>query len=60
MTPDDLVWSHLKRTGTARRRLQQGEKLAGRIDQQLADVRDNPNLVWSFFDAPPVAYIRDC
>jgi transposase len=60
LNPDELVWSHVKRTGTARRPLQQGEKLAGRIDQQLADVRDDPKLVRSFFLAPSVAYIRDC
>jgi hypothetical protein len=40
--------------------LQQGEKLAERIDQQLADVRDDLKLVRSFFDAPSVAAIRDC
>ena len=27
LNPDELVWSHIKRTGTARRPLQQGEKL---------------------------------
>lgn len=36
LNPDELVRSHVKRTGTARRLLQQGAKLAGRIDQQLA------------------------
>jgi len=60
LNPDELVWSHVKRTSTARRPLQQGEKLAGRIDQQLADARDDPKLVRSFFDAPSVAYIREC
>ena len=60
LNPDELVWSHVKRTGTARRPLQHGEKLAGRIDQQLAGVRDDPKLVRSFFQAPSVAYIRDC
>ena len=60
LNPDELVWSHVKRTGTARQPLQQGEKLAGRIDQQLAEVRDDPALVRSFFMAPSVAYIRDC
>jgi transposase len=60
LNPDELVWSHVKRTGTARRPLQKGEKLAGRIDQQLADVQDNPELVRSFFRAPSVAYILDC
>ena len=60
LNPDELLWSHLKRTGTARRPLQQGEKLAGRIGPQLADVRDDPKLVRSFFRAPSVAYIHDC
>ena len=60
LNPDELVWSHVKRTGTVRRPLQQGEKLVGRIDQQLAEVRVDPNPVRSFFGAPSVAYIRDC
>ena len=60
LNPDELVWSHVKRTGTARRPLQKGEKLRERIDAELANVRDNPRLVRSFFQAPSVAYIRDC
>ena len=60
LNPDELVWSHLKRTGTARRPLQKGEKLAGRIDSQLATVQDDRKLIRSFFKAPSVAYIRDC
>jgi transposase len=60
LNPDEFVWSHVKRTGTARRPLQQGEKLHERIDEELAEVRDNPRLVRSFFDAPSVAYILDC
>src|ERR1019366_4582716 len=60
LNPDELVWSHVKRTGAARRPLQKGEKLRGRIDSELATVRDDPTLVRSFFQAPSVAYIRDC
>jgi transposase len=60
LNPDEFVWSHVKRTGTARRPLQQGEKLHERIEEELAEVRDNPRLVRSFFDAPSVAYILDC
>jgi transposase len=33
LNPDELVWSHVKRTGTARQPLQKGEKLRGRIAQ---------------------------
>jgi transposase len=60
LNPDKLVWSQVKRTGTARRTLQKGEKLRDRIDSELAAVRDDPTLVRSFFHAPSVAYILDC
>ena len=52
LNPDELVWSHVKRTGTARRPLQKGEKLRGRIDSELATVRDDPTLVRSFSRHP--------
>lgn len=60
LNPDELVWSHVKRTGTARRPLQKGEKLRERIEQQLAKLQKLPRLVCSFFHAPSVAYIDDC
>ena len=60
LNPDELVWSHVKRTGTARRPLQNGEKLRERIEEQLAKLQKMPSLVRSFFQAPSVAYIGDC
>ena len=60
LNPDELVWSHVKRTGTARRPLQQGEKLRDKIEEQLANLQQLPGLVRSFFRAPSVAYIGDC
>lgn len=60
LNPDELVWSHVKRTGTARRPLQAGERLDQRIDAELAVVQRSPGLVRSFFQAPSVAYIADC
>ncbi|MBV6425147.1 MAG: IS630 family transposase ISCARN31 [Steroidobacteraceae bacterium] len=60
LNPDELVWSHVKRTGAARRPLHKGEQLRDRIDAQLAAVRDDRKLLRSFFLAPSVAYIRDC
>lgn len=60
LNPDELVWSHVKRTGTARRPLQKGEKLCERIEAQLATLQKLPRLVRSFFRAPSVAYIGDC
>lgn len=60
LNPDELVWSHVKRTGNARRPLQKGEKLRERIEAQLATLQKLPHLVRSFFQAPSVAYIGDC
>lgn len=60
LNPDELVWSHVKRTGTARRPLQKGESLRERIEDQLEKLRRLPQLVRSFFQAPSVAYIGDC
>lgn len=59
LNPDELVWSHVKRTGVARNPLRAGEKLEVRIDQQLRDMQRNRRLVRSFFDTPSVAYISD-
>lgn len=60
LNPDELVWSHVKRTGVARRPLRKGEQLKEKVDKQLADIQERPELVRSFFNAPSVAYIRDC
>ena len=59
LNPDELVWSHMKRTGVARAPLRKGEKLADKIEAQLAEIRRLPELVRSFFKAPSVAYITD-
>ncbi len=60
LNPDELVWSHAKRTGNARRPLQKGERLAERVAAQLAEIGRNPALVRSFFKHPSVAYVTDC
>jgi hypothetical protein len=60
LNPDELVWSHVKRTGVARNPLRAGEKLDLRIEQQLHDVQRNRRLVRSFFGTPSVANISDC
>lgn len=60
LNPDELVWSHVKRTGVARRPLQKGEKLEQKINEQLSEIQNRPDLVRSFFDVHSVAYIRDC
>ena len=59
LNPDELVWSHAKRSGVARRPLRAGEKLQQRVNDQLQAVADNPALVRSFFGHPSVAYVSD-
>ena len=59
LNPDELVWSHAKRTGNARRPLRAGEKLEDRVRTQLADIGNRPALVRSFFKHPDVSYISD-
>lgn len=59
LNPDELVWSHVKRTGVARRPLRKGEKLGPRIHEQLAQIERDPRLVRSFFKHPSVSYISD-
>ena len=59
LNPDELVWSHMKRTGVARAPLRRGEKLRDKIEAQLAVIKRMPQLVRSFFQAPTVAYITD-
>ena len=55
LNPDELVCSHMKRTGVARTSLRRGEKLRDKIEAQLAALKKAPRLVRSFFKAPDVA-----
>jgi transposase len=57
LNPDELVWSHLKRSGVARTPLRKGEQLRDKIEAQLALIKKAPRLVRSFFKAPTIAYI---
>ena len=60
LNPDELVWNHMKRTGTAKKPLRKGDQLQSRIEADLQAIQRNPKLVRSFFRAPSVAYISDC
>src|ERR1700751_940263 len=59
LNPDELVWSHVKRTGIARAPLRRGETLREMIEAQLKAMKRMPQLIRSFFKAPTVAYIAD-
>ncbi len=54
LNPDELVWSHMKRTGVARTPLRRGEKLQAKIEAQLSAIKRMPRLIRSFFKAPSV------
>jgi len=57
---DELVWSHLKRTGTAKNPLQKGEQPQDRIEAALLALQRNRPLVRSSFRASSLSYIADC
>ena len=59
LNPDELVWSHAKRTGVARSPLKAGERLQCRVHSQLQSIASNKALVKSFFRHPCVSYISD-
>ena len=59
LNPDELVWSYVKPTGTAKNPLAAGEKLQDRIEADLLAIQANPKLVRAFFKSPDVAYITD-
>ena len=59
LNPDELVWSHMKRTGVARTPLRRGENLQAKIEAQLSAIKRMPGLIRSFFAAPSVSYITD-
>jgi transposase len=59
LNPDELVWSHMKRTGVARTPLRKGERLQDKVEAQLANIKSTPQLVRSFFGAPSVSYTTD-
>ncbi len=59
LNPDELVWSHMKRTGVARAPLRRGEKLKEKIEAQLGAIKRMPRLIRSFFKAPSISYITD-
>jgi transposase len=45
LNPDELVWSHMKRTGVARTPLRKGERLQDKVEAQLATIKNTPQLV---------------
>ena len=42
LNPDELVWSHVKRTGVSRTPLRKGEKLGEKIEMHSAAIKNMP------------------
>ena len=57
LNPDELMWSHVKRTEMATAQLRRGEELQDKIMAQFAAIRRLPSPVRPVFLAPNVAYI---
>ena len=59
LNPDEFVWGHMKKNGVSKKPLKKNESLSDRIDQDLAKIKTNPQLVRSFFCAESVVYAKD-
>ena len=59
LNPDEFVWSHMKTNGVSKRPLRKNESMRKRVEEDLATIKGNPELVRSFFGAKSVAYAKD-
>lgn len=56
LNPDEFAWSHLKPNGTSKKPLRKNEALRQRVEQDLAEIKEDRSRVRSFFMAPSVSY----
>lgn len=59
LNPDEFVWSHMKTNGVSKQPLKKNESMRKRVEEDIANIQTNPQLVRSFFSAASVAYARD-
>lgn len=59
LNPDEFVWQHAKTNGVAKKPLRQNESLRKRVEEDMAAIKANKQLVRSFFHAPSVVYAAD-
>lgn len=59
LNPDEFVWSYMKSNGVSKRPLKQNESMRRRVEEDLAKISQNPELIRSFFGAQSVAYAAD-
>jgi len=56
LNPDELVWNHIRQNGTARTPLKKGESLLERTFIDLELIRQNKELIKSFFRNESVSF----
>lgn len=59
LNPDEYVWAHMKNNGVSKKPLKQNESLKRRVEEDLANIQSDPELVKSFFGAKSVLYAKD-
>jgi Transposase len=59
LNPDELAWSHVKRTGASRSPLRRAETLRDKIEAQLRAIKQIPQLIRLLYLGPNVAYNTD-
>lgn len=59
LNPDEFVWNYLKGNGVARKPLRRNESLKERVEADLATLKEDRNLLRSFFKAKSVVYVND-
>jgi transposase len=59
LNPDEFVWSHMKKNGVSKKPLKKNESLRDRVEEDLAQIQGNRQLVRSFFCADSVVYAKD-
>ena len=59
LNPDEFVWSHMKNNGVSKKPLKKNESMRERVEADLLTIKNDRNLVRSFFMAESVAYAMD-
>ena len=59
LNPDEFVWGHMKTNGVSKKPLKKNESMRERVEEDIANIQGNPQLVRSFFSAASVVYAKD-
>jgi hypothetical protein len=59
LNPDEFVWSYMKSNGVSKKPLRKNESMRERVEEDILKIKENKDLVRSFFLAESVAYAKD-